>query len=202
MAMEPPMVILRTTQRLQPLHNRPALPSSRWGTFEDLDGDQCADPGETIEYIEVVNTEMWPYWRNGDRPIGDRISGPLASLAPSFRYRHVHGPYTITQADIDAGMVTNQATAEGIAPNGSTVSDLSDDNVLTEDDPTVTLLCQNPAIAIVKVGVFNDENGNQCTDPDETITYTFTVTNEGNVVQRDGNGSIGESSRLCNGRYQ
>ena len=53
-------------------------------------------------------------------------------------------------------MVTNQATAEGTAPNGSTVSDLSDDNVLTEDDPTVTLLCQNPAIAIVKQASYDD----------------------------------------------
>ncbi|MRT18749.1 DUF11 domain-containing protein, partial [Vitellibacter sp. q18] len=49
------------------------------------------------------------------------------------------------------------------------------------NDPTVVALCQNPAIAIVKTGIFNDENQNQCSDVEETISYTFTVTNEGNV---------------------
>src|SRR5690606_16445185 len=89
--------------------------------------------------------------------------------------------YAITQDDIDAGQVTNQATAIGTAPDQSTVSDLSDESSVLENDPTVIELCQNPAIAIVKTGIFNDENGNECSDVDETISYTFTVTNEGNV---------------------
>ncbi|MRT18303.1 DUF11 domain-containing protein, partial [Vitellibacter sp. q18] len=46
---------------------------------------------------------------------------------------------------------------------------------------TVVALCQNPAIAIVKTGIFNDENQNQCSDVEETISYTFAVTNQGNV---------------------
>src|SRR5690606_29562211 len=91
------------------------------------------------------------------------------------------GTYTSTQDDIDAGQVTNQATATGTAPDQSTVSDLSDESSVLENDPTVIELCQNPAIAIVKTGIFNDENQNHCSDVDETIGYTFTVTNEGNV---------------------
>ncbi|TXD71076.1 DUF7507 domain-containing protein, partial [Aequorivita antarctica] len=61
------------------------------------------------------------------------------------------------------------------------VSDLSDESSVLENDPTVIELCQNPVIAIVKTGILNDENQNGCTDVDETISYTFTVTNEGNV---------------------
>uniref|UniRef100_UPI0026110DF0 DUF7507 domain-containing protein n=1 Tax=uncultured Dokdonia sp. TaxID=575653 RepID=UPI0026110DF0 len=93
--------------------------------------------------------------------------------------------YAITQDDIDAGQFTNQATATGVAPEGTMVSDLSDDNSILEDDPTITEICQNAAIAIIKVGVLNDENGDGCTDIDETITYTFTVTNEGNITLSD-----------------
>src|SRR5690606_38713026 len=89
--------------------------------------------------------------------------------------------YTITQDDIDAGEVVNQATATGTAPDKSTVSDLSGTEI-ANDDETVVELCQNPAIAIVKTGIFNDVDGNQCADAGiDTITYTFTVTNQGNV---------------------
>ncbi|NGX85465.1 hypothetical protein, partial [Aequorivita sp. KMM 9714] len=67
--------------------------------------------------------------------------------------------------------VVNQATATGTTPNQTEVSDVSG-STIGNDDPTVIELCQNPAIAIVKTGVFNDENGDACSNVDETITYT------------------------------
>ncbi|HBL78894.1 MAG TPA: hypothetical protein DDZ79_02610, partial [Aequorivita sp.] len=51
-----------------------------------------------------------------------------------------------------------------------------------EDDPTITELCQNPIIALIKTGVINDTNGNGCADVGETIDYNFIVFNLGNVV--------------------
>ena len=57
------------------------------------------------------------------------------------------GTYTITQEDIDAGEVNNTATVDATCPAGSTSQD---------NDQVTTPLCQNPDIAIVKTGVFND----------------------------------------------
>ena len=91
--------------------------------------------------------------------------------------------YTVTQADIDAGNVTNQATVDGMAPNGDIVSDLSDDNSFLEDDPTITVTCDmDPSMSITKSGVFNDENGETGAQVGETIDYIFSVTNTGNIT--------------------
>src|SRR5690606_21556504 len=87
--------------------------------------------------------------------------------------------YAVTQADIDTGEVENQATATAEAPNGDEVSDLSG-TTIENDEPTVVELCQDAQIAIVKEGEFTGQG--DCTVVGDIITYTFTVTNEGNVT--------------------
>ncbi|WP_035337715.1 gliding motility-associated C-terminal domain-containing protein, partial [Dokdonia sp. PRO95] len=90
--------------------------------------------------------------------------------------------YTITQADVDAGGVTNQALATGQNPDGDTVTDTSDDDSNLEDDITVTDLPQGASISLIKTAVFNDVDGDGFAQVGETITYNFTVTNTGNVT--------------------
>ena len=116
--------------------------------------------------------------------------GPLASLAvgatdsTTFTATHV-----LTQADIDAGYVYNLATATGNDPSGNPVTDESEDPTPcttcpvdpTCPDCTIVEVEQEPAIAIVKEATFNDNNGDGFPQAGETITYTFTVTNTGNM---------------------
>lgn len=89
--------------------------------------------------------------------------------------------YGITQADIDAGEVINQAAVNASLVNLQ-FNDLSDDNSYAENDPTVTDLdgacIPTPSIGLIKQGILVDSNNNGC---DDSISYTFTVSNLGNV---------------------
>nr|WP_321236031.1 gliding motility-associated C-terminal domain-containing protein [uncultured Psychroserpens sp.] len=91
--------------------------------------------------------------------------------------------YAITQDDIDAGIVTNQAVAEGSDPGGNTVTDDSDDptDTTSDDDPTDTVIPQNPEISITKTSSV-DLGADGIVSVGDIITYTYTVTNTGDVT--------------------
>ena len=76
--------------------------------------------------------------------------------------------YTITQADLDAGHVTNHATATTVY-NGSPV---------TSGPATTTVTAvQSPSLSLTKT-----PNPTTYDHVGQTITYTYTVTNTGNVT--------------------
>uniref|UniRef100_UPI0032429281 DUF7507 domain-containing protein n=1 Tax=Aequorivita sp. Q41 TaxID=3153300 RepID=UPI0032429281 len=165
------------------LCQEPVIALIKTGEVVDVNGNGCADVGETINYSFTVfnlgNVTLSNIMIT-DPMVG--VQGGPIRLAPGTTDANTFtAVYTITQADIDAGFVKNQATVTGIDPSGASVSDLSDDDSELENDPTITELCQNPQIALIKVGVPTDEDGNGCADLGETILYTFKVKNTGNV---------------------
>ena len=154
-----------------------AIALIKTGVFNDTNADNCADVNETITYSFVVkntgNTTISGI--DIDDAMVNVIGGPI-TLAPGQEDAAIFtAVYLITQADIDLGSITNTAIVSGLNPAGVLITDTSDDDSFLQDDPTVTTLCQNNAIALIKTGVFNDVDGDQCADVKETITYTFMV---------------------------
>ncbi|MFT4849236.1 MAG: putative repeat protein (TIGR01451 family) [Sediminicola sp.] len=108
---------------------------------------------------------------------GLTISGsPIVSLEPGEFSDAITGTYAITQADINAGSVTNSALATAQDPEGNEITDISG-TTKENDTQTVTTLTQNPAIALVKSAVINGAG-----ILGDVITYTFTVENTGNTT--------------------
>ncbi|MFT4188300.1 MAG: hypothetical protein QM621_06920, partial [Aeromicrobium sp.] len=158
----------------------PGLSIDKSAVLDDVNGNGLADAGETIAYsFEVTNS--------GGQPLtGVSVVDPLVSgLAPSGfdlavgESRTVTAdPYTVTEADLIAGSVDNSATATGSAPGGGTVA--SD-----PDTTTTTTMPAQPRLLVEKTADLDDANGNGVADAGETVSYSFEVSNTGNLTITD-----------------
>ncbi|MFT4282187.1 DUF6923 family protein [Microbacterium sp.] len=95
----------------------------------------------------------------------------VASLAPGAQATFT-ATYVVTQADVDAGGVTNTATGTGVPPTGPPV----------ESPPTTVEVPSDPqpGLEIVK-----SASSTPITAAGDVITYSFRVTNTGNVTMTD-----------------
>jgi len=137
-----------------------------------------ANPGDKISYsFTVTNTGNVTLTNITVADLKVTVAGgPLASLAPGASDSLTFtGSYILTQTDIDAGKVDNTATVTGTTPVNTPVTD--------QDSETVNIP-QSANIDLVKNGfldiTFAAPSG-QANDGDK-ISYTFTVTNTGNVT--------------------
>ncbi|WP_207533892.1 DUF7507 domain-containing protein [Desertivirga arenae] len=105
--------------------------------------------------------------------------GTLASLSVGASMPLITTTYTITQADIDAGKISNVAVAVGTPPTGPAIRQLSDADLLTSVlEPTETIIPSDPQISLHKT-VKSLSNG---TKVGSVISYEIEVKNTGNVT--------------------
>ena len=93
---------------------------------------------------------------------------PQATLAPA-QSETCAATYTVTQADVDNGKVDDTATATGTPPTGPPVT--------SPPSPAVVPIPAKPSITVVKTA-----NPATVGKVGDVITYSFLVTNTGNVT--------------------
>jgi uncharacterized repeat protein (TIGR01451 family) len=159
------------------MSQEPSILLVKAGTLNDDDGTAGVSAGDTIDYsFTVTNTGNVTLTNVTVTDPDVTVNGGPISLAPGASDTDTFtGTYTITQADIDAGVKDNTATVTGKDPEGQDVTDT--------DDESVTLP-QSPAIDIEK-----STNGQDADNPPgpnvvvgDAITWSYVVTNVGNVT--------------------
>ncbi len=152
--------------------------------FNDTNKDGFAQIGETITYtFTVTNTGKINI---NNITINDAMLGMVkvpinpTNLAPN-QTGTVSYDYVLTQANIDAGKLSNKAFSNGLDALGNPVS-ASSGNSTTNNLPTDILFPKNPKISLLKTSVVVDVNKNNLKDVGDRIDYIFTVTNTGNVT--------------------
>ncbi|MRX38656.1 tandem-95 repeat protein, partial [Flavobacterium sp. LC2016-23] len=108
--------------------------------FDDTNNNENAEAGETLTYtFTITNTGNVPLQniRISDLLPGVVISGgPISLGIGESDTQTFTGTYTLTQADVNAGTFSNQATVSGVTQSGISVDDKSDSNNVGGDNPT------------------------------------------------------------------
>ncbi len=140
--------------------------------------------GEVITYtLEVINTGTVTINNivvtdlNADS--GSVTPSNIATLAPGGRIT-VTAAHSITQLDLDAGIVINRADVVGETPGGIPVTDMSDDP--TTPDPNDATETETGLVTIGRLSVTKSANLRVFTAIGDVITYTIEIENTGTVT--------------------
>lgn len=143
-----------------------------------VSGSAADSAGDTVTYlfavrntgnvtVAAVEIEETAFSGTGEAV---SIECPVTSLVPADGMTCV-GTYELTQADVDAGGIDNTAVVNGLAPDSTVVSsESSTAELMIDPDSELTLVKSASPISLVV---------------DELVTYSFVVTNTGNVTVSD-----------------
>ncbi|NKI35097.1 DUF11 domain-containing protein [Wenzhouxiangella sp. XN79A] len=159
-----------------PIAQNPALDLVKVASPNDPNGNNQVDVGEVIDYsltaTNIGNVTLT------NVVIVDSLLPTLVCTPPQpttllpGQALVCTGSYTVTQTDVDAGFIFNEATAD------------SDQTPPVDGDANV-IIDRDPALDLLKTAMLTDLNGNQLGDAGETIEYELVATNTGNVTLVD-----------------
>lgn len=166
------------------LTQNPVINLIKTSRFNDENNNGFAEVGETITYTFVA-ANTGNVTLNNVSLTDDLLQITNLDFTPNIlnpgETTQVELLYSLTQNDVDLGLVVNTAEVTSTTNNGDLVFDVSGtDNA--NDNPTETTFDQNASIAIVKKSIFKDENGDGVAQVGESITYAFTIKNTGDVT--------------------
>ncbi|MFK3678080.1 hypothetical protein ACI2IP_10120 [Microbacterium sp. NPDC090218] len=148
-------------------------------TVVDVDGDTAVGAGDTVDYTFTVTNNGTTTLRNAvitDAMLGGVVDCPEldgVALAPGQSVSCTPITYTLTQGDVDGGLVHNEASVTADAPIG-TVTDTAQADV----DLTGTA-----AIELMKFVVrVQDANGDGFIGAGDTVSYAFRMRNIGTTT--------------------
>jgi uncharacterized repeat protein (TIGR01451 family) len=149
----------------------PATQNPAIGILKSASITSYSGPGTLVTYSYVVtntgNVTLTAVGVTDPMPGLPTVSCPTATLAPGV-FETCTATYTTTQADVDNGSITNTGTATGSPPSGPPVTDTS----------SVTI----PATQAPAIGILKSANVGSYTAPGTAITYSYAVSNSGNVT--------------------
>ncbi len=165
----------------------PGIEIIKKATFNDINGDGFAQSGETITYnFDVRNTGTMSLTNVVvTDPMVTVTGGPIALDINNEDTTTFKAVYVLKQNDVDAGIVNNQALVTASPLVGNPISNTSDSNnpmLIGKNDPTTTLLTQNPKLRLMKSGKYTDFNNDGKVSVGDVIDYSFKVINTGNVT--------------------
>jgi len=158
-------------------HRAPALTIDKQAVLNDeITDDDLAELGETVTYSFVVhnsgNTTL-----TGVTILDPQVTGVTpasVTLAPGHQQTFTAAAYTVTQDDMNSGVVANSAVATGTSPTGVVTS--------PPDETEVPTLPPDPYLQLDKSGVLHlDADSDSVVSAGDTVRYTFLVTNTGTV---------------------
>ncbi|MCB1387167.1 MAG: DUF11 domain-containing protein [Nitratireductor sp.] len=157
----------------------PGMTVVKTGTLNDDDGIAGVSAGDTIGYTVTVENTGTTVLTHVD------VDDPLAALSltggdanansvldPGEVWTYT-GSYVLTQADIDS-----DGGGDGAIENTATVSS---DQLPDQDASASVPLNLDPGLEVKKTGVLNDDDGTPGLSAGDTVSYTVTVTNTGNL---------------------
>ena len=178
----------------------PALTATK--AFVSLDanviGDSDLQPGDTITYTITVdntgNVTMTDITPDDDGITFGAAAGTgayayspatVASLAPADAPTVFTVTYTLTEADIYNGAAAGTNGVDNSAHATGTYNSTPTDSPVS--GPVETTIPADPELVVAKTGVLTKAPGNTGADAEvgDTITYTYTVNNTGNVAIDD-----------------